>query len=96
MVLIECDAAFQKEVKYTAKEEQLILKALNHKDSITCSSKCEKSQFCIAYLINQQEAKSGVQTTGYECTLYYKDIKGLEKEVPSCKTGYVNRENSII
>ena len=60
---------------------------LDHKDAKACSSKCEKSQFCIGYLINQNPAKSGAKTTGYGCRLYYEDIKGLEKEVPACKAG---------
>ena len=86
-MFIGCSIAFKNEKKYTSKEQQIIKRALDHKDAKACSSICEKSHFCIAYLINQIPTKSGSKTTGYGCRLYYNDIKGLEKEVPACKAG---------
>ena len=87
ILLIGCSISFQNEKQYTAKEQQIIINALDRKDAKACSSKCEKSNFCVAHLITQNPTKSGAKTTGYGCRLYYKNSKGLEKEVPICKAG---------
>ena len=66
----------------------MIEKALKHKDANKCSKDCKESKFCIAFLISQEADKSGSKATGYGCRLYYKDIKGLDKEVPICSKGF--------
>ena len=88
-IFLDCPTGFQtSQKKYTAKEKALIAKALEHKDAKTCSKQCKESKFCVAFLIRQESGKSGSKTTGYECRLYYKDIKGLDKEVPICSEGF--------
>ena len=88
-IFLDCPTGFQtSQKKYTAKEKALIAKALEHKDANTCSTNCKESKFCIAFLISQEADKSGSKATGYGCRLYYKDIKGLDKEVPICSKGF--------
>ena len=78
---IDCSADFRKLIrKYTPKEKDLIEKSLKNKDAQDCSKRCEKSKFCSAHLIYVQKGK-------YGCRIYYKDDKGLAKEVPDCSKG---------
>ena len=79
---IDCTADFRElfETKYTPKEKDLIAKSLKNKDAQDCSKRCEKSKFCSAHLIYVKKGK-------YGCRQYYKDNKGLAKEVPDCNKG---------
>ena len=66
--------------KHTPQVSKLIVKGLENKDVKTCSDKCKQSMFCTSLLIKKAGNK-------YDCIAFYKNVKGIEKEMSNCAKG---------
>ena len=87
-IFLACPAGFQNIVKkHTPQVSKLIVKGLENKDVKTCSDKCKQSEFCTSLLVKKAGNK-------YDCVAFYKNVKGIETEVPKCAKGMTENSKS--